>query len=110
MAKFGIKKIVLALAGLGLTGAAFASITPDSAFSNPTPTGYGWHVTAMGDWLQPSTNDLAFASVNTLNASTNGTASNSGFGSFGESVEPNYDFGYGFEIGMQIPGTTDDIT
>ncbi len=110
MAKFGIKKIVLALAGLGLTGAAFASITPDSAFSNPTPTGYGWHVTAMGDWLQPSTNDLAFASVNTINSSTSGTSTNNGFGAFGESVEPDYDFGYGFEIGMQIPGTTDDIT
>lgn len=110
MAKFGIKKIVLALAGLGLTGAAFASLTPDSAFSNPTPTGYGWHISAMGDWLQPETNDLTFASVNTINSNTNGTAVNNGFGAYGEGVEPDYDFGYGFELGMQIPGTTDDVT
>lgn len=110
MAKFGIKKIVLALAGLGLTGAAFASLTPDSAFSNPTPTGYGWHISAMGNWLQPSTNDLTFASVNTINTNTSGTTTNNAFGAYGEGVEPNYDFGYGFELGMQIPGTTDDVT
>lgn len=111
MAKFGIKKIVLALAGLGLTGAAFASLTPDSAFSNPTPTGYGWHISAMGDWLQPNTSNLEFASVNTTSSTTNGSiTTNSGNGSFGEGIEPKYDFGYGFEIGMQIPGTTDDVT
>jgi hypothetical protein len=110
MAKFGIKKIVIALAGLGLTGAAFASITPNSAFSNPTPTGYGWHATAMGDWLRPNTNNLEFASVNSASASTSGNNSNFVGTAYGASVDPNYDFGYGFEVGMQIPGSTDDVT
>ncbi len=110
MAKFGIKKIVLALAGLGLTGTAFAAITPDSAFSNPTPTGYGWHITAMGDWLRPSTDNLEFASVDSATSTSTTNGSNFVFSGNGNAVEPNYDFGYGFELGMQIPGTTDDIT
>ena len=110
MAKFGIKKIVLALAGLGLTGTAFAAITPDSAFSNPTPTGYGWHITAMGDWLKPSTDYLEFASVDSATTTSTSGSSNFVFSGNGNAVEPNYDFGYGFEIGMQIPGTTDDVT
>lgn len=110
MAKFGIKKIVIALAGLGLTGAAFASITPNSAFSNPTPTGYGWHFTAMGDWLRPNTNNLEFASVDSGTTASANNSSNTVFTANGESVDPNYDFGYGFELGMQIPGSTDDVT
>lgn len=116
MAKFGIKKIVLALAGIGLTGTAFAGLTPDSSFSTPTPIGYGWHVSAEGLWLQPTTNDLNFATVNTYNRNSsvlNTDPSHDDHRSFSDansiSVEPSYHWGYGFEVGYQLPGTMDDI-
>lgn len=118
MAKFGMKKIVLALAGIGLTGTAFAGLTPDSSFSTPTPIGYGWHISGLADWLQPTTNDLNFATVNTssnnndnlsIDGHTHHHTQVSSFNANAISVEPSYHWGYGAEVGYQLPGTMDDI-
>jgi hypothetical protein len=108
-----LKKLFVALAGLGLSASAFA-LTPlaVNGFNNPNGCS-NWIFGAAGNYLQPLGNDLDYAQV--INQSTSYTPITKGYSTSTttavneEAIDPDYDWGWQGLIDYRFPQTTNDI-
>jgi hypothetical protein len=110
-----MKKLALALTAMGLSSTIFAALpgVTDSTVVNIPELDGGFVIGLMGDYLQPSPShgDLDYASLNTGTGTDPADANNfsSPFASSIKSVDPEYSWGWGANIGYIFPQTANDI-
>jgi hypothetical protein len=110
-----MKRLVIALAAIGLSSAAFSALpaATDPIVVNIPELDGGFVIGLMGDYLQPSAtnHDLDYASLNTGSGGNPLNAPHEAppFASYAKFINPGYSWGWGANIGYIFPHTGNDI-